>query len=221
MKTKNNELAPLEGELKKAFLDKRLSELAHKCVLKQEGWGKRYIKGDRKGKKRKLYKLDERVLGDILKFLRPYIAKSVINSRKFYDEDLVAYIESEVWRVLREEGAKRFTSLVKLRILNSLTYKHNQNTSTKNRNINVTAVSYYTPVSFDGTEEVRLIDVIPDKDYGNTDHEIDMCLMSDKEKEVLEYLSHQDASQKARHQQHYRRYIMENKQLIASIARKL
>lgn len=198
-------------------LNSNLDELAKQCVLKHEGWGSKYIKGMRKGKKRKVFLLDEKILKKILLSLQPYIWRSVVNSKGYFDEDLASVLRCEIWKVLRFEGAKGFSSIVKLRIMNICTSQHNISVRSKKRNVNVTAVSYYNEY---GTEEgeMILLDSLPDR--ATIDHSV-TALLDEKERKCLNELMGTVDSGRKKDKKYFNNFVNNNFSLIAKIYDKI
>lgn len=198
-------------------LNENLDSLARECVLHQEGWGKRYIKGMRKGKRRKVFLLDEKVLKKILASLQPYIWRAVVNSKGYFDEDLASILRCEVWKVLRFEGSKDFSSIIKLRIMNFCTTQHNISSRAKKRNININAVSYYNEY---GTEEgeMILLDSLPDR--STTDHTI-LSLLDEKEKECLDELMGTIENGRKKDKKYFDNFVNNNFNIILGIYNKI
>lgn len=180
-----SELSPLTPELNKEFLDQEVTSMAKAAVLGYDGWGSRYKKGPRKGRKRRLYKLDIVKVRDIIKFLQKYIHKCVWNSQHKPNPELVSFIETEIWRLLREEGSKNFVNLFKLRCMNCCTSFANYQIQSKDRNINISAISYYTQItsSSSGEDDLFLLDFLKDTNFGQIQDEL--ILLSDKERKLL------------------------------------
>lgn len=171
----------------KQNLNNQLDILAAQCVLGKEGKGKPYIKGPRKGKKRDLYLLDEKILKKILNFLKPYVYVCVLKSQYKFDEDLAAILESEIWRLLREEGSKNFSKLVKLRIMNWCTSYNNLNQASSIRNVNIKAISYYTNYVNSRNESFELVEVL-EEDTFKTSKDVTYLLNKEQKKLYNEFI---------------------------------
>ncbi len=169
-------------------INKKLNQLAVDCILGRERKkGKPFIKGPNKGKRRILYKLDPFKLKEILKILKPYIYKSVFNSTRSIDLDLISFIETEIWKLLREFGSNNFSTLSRLRVLNCVTTNANMNKLKKRTNLNIDAISYFTKLSNnEGENSLLLIDKLRDNESIQLDQIANYYLLDEKERKLFD-----------------------------------